>query len=145
MSVRIHAGPARGSIRERYSNIWTRGVQRALPGVRTENLLPGGTTLAEWVVSLPKTSSAAFLRGAQDSGGLERLNSARSTQAARRYLWCRLPRTAVVGGENLIRAFVGCWMIVCDTHSWRLPLPASGTPPGACPDATEFSLGTVIV
>ncbi len=25
-----------------------------------------------------------------------------------------------VGGENLIRAFVGCWMIVCDTYSWRL-------------------------
>ena len=26
----------------------------------------------------------------------------------------------LVGGENLIRAFVGCWMIVCDTHAWRL-------------------------
>ncbi len=24
-----------------------------------------------------------------------------------------------VGGENLIRAFVGCWMIVFDTHSWQ--------------------------
>ena len=24
-----------------------------------------------------------------------------------------------VGGENLIRAFVGRWVNACDTHSWR--------------------------
>ena len=35
-------------------------------------------------------------------------------------LFGRYPNKTVVGGENLIRAFAGCWMIVYDTYSWRL-------------------------
>ncbi len=39
--------------------------------------------------------------GAQDSGGRERLKSARSTQAARRYVWCRPPLTVSLAGATV--------------------------------------------